>query len=156
MWICLSSYHSSTPLPGPIILLKQQSARPPTTHGRPGSRTTFLLGCVSSKICLCVYVFLCDSYAPTPGWTHHYSAETAIRRSTVHTLKAMLLNHIFARLCFLVDLFVCLCVLVFLYAPTPAWLDPPSFCRSSNQQDHGPLTPSTSVSSRTLPLFFYL
>ena len=79
----------------------QQNHRP--HNGKPGSRTTFLLGCVSLKICLCVYVFLCSSYAPTP-----------------------------------------------------AWLDPPSFCRSSNQQDHGPLTPSASLSSRTLPLFFYL
>ena len=32
LWICLSSYHASTPLPGPIILPKQQSARPRTTN----------------------------------------------------------------------------------------------------------------------------
>ena len=91
LWICLSSYHASTPLPGPIILPKQQSARPLTTHGKLQ---------VSLYICLCVYVFLCSSYASTP-----------------------------------------------------ACLDPPSFCRSSNQQEHGPLTPSASLSSRTLPLF---
>ena len=82
------------PLPGPIILPKQQSARPLTTHGKLQ---------VSLYICLCVYVFLCSSYASTP-----------------------------------------------------ACLDRPSFCRSSNQQEHGPLTPSASLSSRTLPLFLYL
>ena len=96
--------HMRRPLPGPIIILsKQQTGRAWSTHRKPCPRTIFLLGCVSLWICLCVYVFLCSSYAPTP-----------------------------------------------------AWLDPPSFCRSSNQQDHGPLTPSASLSSRTLPLFLYL
>ena len=32
LWISLSSYHASTPLPGPIILPKQQSARARTTN----------------------------------------------------------------------------------------------------------------------------
>ena len=93
LWICLSSYHASIPLPGP----NQHSAEAAiskTTDHTMGSQALepyfyiFLLACVSLWICLCVYVFMCSCVPlmrrPLPGWTHHHSAEAAISKTTDH------------------------------------------------------------------------
>ena len=87
LWICLSSYHASIPLPGPNQHSAEAEISKTTDH-------TMESQALEPHFCLAVFpwrsvcVFMCSCVPlmrrPLPAWTHHHSAEAAISKTTDH------------------------------------------------------------------------